>query len=192
MTRVQYADLTDIQTLSEPMRTIIQDSLRSFVMLPDGKRFRPFAAVSRLDLAAAMLRGGRVPQYLAQSPMFNDASDLTTRMPLESVQKSPNGKLFYDAATGGAFRPDNIATRTVAAVALVKAANLQTAAQTAVLSSTVADCLQIPAEWRGYVAVALQKGIMSLDQNNKFTPNRALTRFELAQAMVKVSNLAVQ
>ncbi len=191
-TRVEYADLADIQTLSEGMRTIIKDSLRSFLMLPEGNRFRPNAVVSRFDLAAALVRGGRVPQYLAQTALYTDSRNLTTRTAVESVQKSPNGKLFYDASNGGAFRPDEAATRLVAVIALVKAANLQTAAQTATLSPNVADYFQIPAEWRGYVAVALREGLFSVDTANKFAPNRPLTRFELAQAMVKASNLAIQ
>ncbi len=190
-TRVQYADLADVQTLPEAMKTIIRDSLRSFVMLPDGNSFHPNFAVSRFDLAAALLRGGRVPQYLAQSALYSDGTNLTTRTAIESVQKSPNGKLFYDASNGGAFRPNEAATRLVAVVALVKAANLQPSAAT-MLPPTVADYAQIPVEWRGYVAVALQKGFFSLDAANKFAPNRFLTRFELAQAMVRASNLAIQ
>ena len=190
-TRVEYANLSDTATLAPEMQTVVKDSLRSYLMLPDGNRFNPFAAVSRFDLAAALVRGGRVPQYLAQSNLYSDAADLTTRTAVESVQKSPNGKLFYDAANGGAFYPDNTATRIITAVALVRAANLQTAANTAILSPTVTDYIQIPSEYRGFVAVALQKGFLQLD-NNKFAPNRSLTRLELAQAMVKLSNLAIQ
>ena len=190
-TRVEYANLIDWATLPTAMQSVVKSSLRSFLMLPDGNRFRPNAMVSRFDLAAALVRGGRVPQYLAQSPVFTDANDLTTRTAIESVQKSPNGKIFYDAANGSAFRPDNTATRLVAAVALVRAANLQSAAQTAVLSPSVSDYSQIPSEYRGHVAVALQKGFLSLD-GNQFAPNRALSRLELAQAMVGITNLAIQ
>ena len=191
-TSVEYADLTDVQALSPEWQAIVKDSLRSFVMLPDGNRFRPTVPVSRADLATALVRGGRVPQYMAATALFSDVKDLTTRAVVESVQKSPNGKLFYDTTNGGAFRPDNSATRIIAAVALVKAANLQSAAQTAILSPTVTDYLQIPLEYRGYVAIALQKGFFALDGGNKFAPNRSLTRLELAQAMVRASNLAIQ
>jgi serine protease AprX len=191
-TSVEYANLSDISTLSPEWQAIVKNSLLSYLMLPDGNRFRPTATVSRADLAAALVRGGRVPQYMAATALFSDVNDLTTRGVVESVQKSPNGKLFYDATNGGAFRPDNAATRIIAAVALVKAANLQSSAQTAILSPTVTDFLQIPLEYRGYVAVALQKGFLTLDSGNKFAPNRPLTRLELAQAMVRASNLAIQ
>jgi hypothetical protein len=160
-------------------------------MLPEGTRFRPLAMVSRTELAATLLRGGRVPQYLAANPIYTDVTDFTTRNVVESAQKSPNGKLFFDAADNAAFRPDESATKLVAAVALVKAANLQSLAQTTILPMSIVDYSQIPTEWRGYVAVALQKGFLSLDGNN-FAPNRALKRVELAQAMVKLSRMAIE
>ena len=190
-TRAQYANLSDIQTLSPDKQSAIRENLRSFVMLPEANRFRPLATVSRAEFAATLLRGGRVPQYLAASPMYADVYDFTTRNVVESVQKSPNGKLFYDAGNSGAFRPDESTNKLVAAVALVKAANLQSLAQSTPLSFTVADYAQIPGEYRGYVAVALQKGFLSLD-GNSFAPTRALKRVELAQAMAKLSRLAVE
>jgi hypothetical protein len=191
-TRAQYGALDDVQGLSPDKISAIKESLRFFVMLPENaNRFRPTAAVSRAELAATLLRGGRVPQYLAATPLYSDVYDFTTRNFVESAQKSPNGKLFHDAANGGAFRPDESASKLVAAVALVKAANLQSLTQSTALPLTIADYAQIPSEWRGYVAVALQKGFLSLDEANTFAPNRALKRFELAQAMSKFNRLAI-
>ena len=188
-TRVKFAPLADIGNLSPQIQSAIKESLRSFVMLPDGRRFRPAAAVTRAEMAAALLRGGRVPQYVAVNPMFGDVEDLTTRNSIESVQKFPGGKLFFDAANGKNFRPDEATSRLVAAVALVKAANL-----TALVSQTplkTLDAAQIPAEWRGYVAVAIQKGLLSAERGT-FAPNRALTRGELAVALVELNKLAIE
>jgi hypothetical protein len=190
-TRAQFADLSDMQNLSFENQYAIKENLRSFMMLAEGKRFRSFAAVSRRELAATLLRGGRVPQYVAASPIYSDVTDFTTRNVVESAQKSPNGKLFFDAGNNGTFRPDAPVTKIVAAVALVKAANLQSLAQTTVLPLSITDYSQIPAEWRGYVAIALQKGFLSLEGNN-FAPSRNLNRVELAQAMVKLSRLAIE
>lgn len=187
-TRVKFAPLADIGNLSPQLQSIIRESLRSFVMLPDGKRFRPAAPVSRAELAAALIRGGRVPQYIAVNPMFADASDLTTRSSVESAQKFPGGRLFFDAA-GKTFRPDDAATRLVAAVALVKAVNLQAFAASTPLRTI--DAAQIPAEWRGYVAVALEKGLLSAEKGF-FQTNRALTRAELAAALVRMNKLAIE
>jgi hypothetical protein len=161
------------------------------VVLPKGNRFQSNFGATRAELAAALLRTGRVPQYVAGNAMFSDVKDLTTRNIIESVQSNPNGKLFYDASSGGAFHPDAFASKLVTAIALVKAANLETLASTTSLPLTISDRNTIPAEWRGYVAVALQKGLMNLE-GYAFNSNRAITQMELAQAVVILKKLPVQ
>ena len=153
-------------------------------MLPEGNKFLGNAVVSRAELAATLLRAGLVPQYLASKPMFSDVRNLTTRSAVESVQSNPNGKLFFDVATGN-FYPYKAVSRLVAAVAFVKAANLDSVAATSSLPLSVSDALTIPAAYRGYVAVALQNGWLNLE-GNKFNPNQAMTRMELAQAIIAV------
>ncbi len=69
-------------------------------------------------------QGGRVPQYLAANPLFSDVRDLTIRGAVESVHNFPSGRLFVDVSNNGKFRPYNSATKLVAAIALIKAANL--------------------------------------------------------------------
>jgi hypothetical protein len=171
------------------MQTAIKESLRSFVMLPEGKRFRPLSAVSRAEMASTLLRGGRMPQYLAVNPLFNDVNDLLTRNAVESAQRFPTGRLFFDALNGKPFRPNDERQNLVAAVALVKAANLQSLASSTPL--TTIDAQQIPSEWRGYVAVAIQKGLLSTE-NGSFSPNKSLTRGELAMAMARLNKLAIE
>ena len=72
------------------------------------------------------------------------------------------------------------------AVALVKAAGLDSLAATSTIPFTVTDAGTIPLQWRGYVAVALQKGWLSLS-SNKFYPNNSVTRLELTVALVGLS-----
>jgi serine protease AprX len=187
--RVEFAQLVDVQNLPVETQSAIKESLRSFVMLPEKKFFRPSWSVTRAELAATLLRGGRVPQYVAASPLFADVTDLATRNAVESAYKFPGGQLFFDVTNGGSFRPYAAATKLVAAVALVKAANLQPLAASTPLTSF--DVSLIPNELRGYVAVALRKGLLSADGGN-FNPNRALTRAELAQAIVRLNKLAVE
>ena len=186
-TQVEYGQLNDIVSLSAQDQAVIHESLRRFLMLPEGKKFRPERSVMREELAETIVRGGRVPQFVAALPLYQDVRFLTSRNAVESVQSNPPGKLFFDANPGGLFKPHNPATKLVTAVALVKAANLESVASSSVLPPTVADAVFIPSEWRGYVAVALQKGWLSLD-GNSFNPNRAITRLELARAIVKVAN----
>jgi serine protease AprX len=182
LTRVQYPELVDLSSLTSNDLTQANISLLTNAMLPDGRRFRPFAAVSRADLAAAFVRAGSVPQYLAGNPLFTDVRDMTTRNAVESVQTNPTGKLFYDASNGSQFNPNDPATRLIAAVALVRAAGLTAKAATMTLPAGIADASSIPTEWRGTVAVALRYDFMTLD-GNKFTPAKPITRIELARAM---------
>jgi serine protease AprX len=182
LTRVEYPALSDLDTLSPEMLAEAERSLLSNIVLPEGKRFRPDSTVSRFDMAEAFVRSGLVSQYVSSNPLFTDVRDSYTRNAVESVQSNSNGRLFYDASAGGRFYPNNPTSRLVAAVALVKAANLDSVASASVLPITVIDAPTIPSQLRGYVAVALQRGMMTLD-GNRFNPNRSLTRIELARAI---------
>jgi serine protease AprX len=188
-TTVRYAEFNDIKNLSSADQDAVYESLGSYLMLPEGKRFRPEWSVSRSEFAEALVRSGRVPQFVAANRMFSDVFDLTTRNAVESVQSNPSGKLIFDASSGGAFRPYDATTKLIAAVALVKAADLENTVSTAVLPLTVSDSSSIPAQYKGYVAVALQNGLLTLD-GNKFNANRSLTRLELTKAIVKVTGVS--
>ena len=161
------------------------------LMAPGGRSFRPAAAASRADLAAALVSGARVPQYLAVRPMYQDGGDTSTRVFVESVQAAPSGPLFYDAAPGTRFRPNDAVSRLTAAVALVRAAGLSGEADTKKNAPLAfLDALNIPAELRGYVAVAVAHGFISPDSS--FRPQTSLTRAELAHAMVALETLVTQ
>ena len=90
--------------------------------------------------------------------------------------------LFPDAVRGGAFRPDDRATRLVAAVVLVRAAGLRAEAESkAGVFLPYTDAASIPYDVRGYVQVAIQYGLMS--SAPRFNPSGALTRAELARGV---------
>jgi serine protease AprX len=182
LTQVQYPNLLDLSSLSTTDLAQADLSLLTNAILPDGRKYRPWSVVSRADLAATFVRAGCVPQFVAVDPMFTDVRDVTTRNTVESVQSNPGGKLFFDASAGGLFYPNNQASRLIAAAALVRAAGFSSETTGATLPFGTADASSIPIEWRGYVAVALQHGLLSLD-GNSFNPGRAITRLELAKAM---------
>jgi len=182
VTQVEYPVMLDQSTFSPNQAAQVEKSLLANLMLPEGRKFRPHAAVSRLQLAEALIRAGLVPQYMASAAMFADVRDVDSRNAVESTQAFPTGSLFYDATSGRKFYPYNGATKLAAAIAFVKAAGLNSQAATASLPLTVSDASSIPAAWRGYVAVALQRGFVSLD-GNAFNPSRSLTRVELATSL---------
>ncbi len=183
ITQLQFGSINDLSSMSVSNQSIALESLRKFILTPDGSKFSPQASITRADLAAAIIRAGKSPQYVAMNQAFTDVSDLTRRNAVESAQFNPNGKLFYDAGTSGEFRPNQFVTRLTAAVALIKASQLDSAATSTALPLTVADASTIPTQWRGYAALALQKGWLSLE-NGKFNPNNPVNRFDSAKMLL--------
>ena len=94
----------------------------------------------------------------------------------------PDPQLASVALQNVPVSPRVFANALVTAIAMVKAANMDSLANSAVLSPAIADYSTIPAQWRGYAAVALQKGFVSLD-GNQFNPNRSITRIELSRSV---------
>jgi serine protease AprX len=190
--RAVYVPLTDVDGLSPSAREEVYQNLRSFVMWPLGDWFRPSFGVTRADLAEALVLGARVPQYAPGQSIYSDLSDRTTTLFVESVQAAPGGALFADVTPGGPFRPDDLSERLTAAVALVRAAGLGAEAEARVGASlAVADAGAIPSMWRGYVAVALERGLLTAE-GGAFRPRDALTRLELAHAMCVIARRATE
>ena len=184
VTRAEYAPLSDLDGLSAERRGDIQQALRRFTLTPYGKHFRPDFGVTRADLAAALVKGTRVPQYLPGKPTFTDVTDSTTMLFVESAQSAPGGALFTDVTSDGKFRPDDYATRLAAAVALVRAAGLQGKVSAAALQPLgVKDASEIPIALRGYVSVALDYGLL-VAEGGYFKAQSAITRAQLAHSLV--------
>ena len=168
------------------MQALVKEGLRSYIIVPRSKEFDLNFPVTRTELAEAIVRTGMIPQYIAGSRMYDDVKEVEWRNVIESAQANPGGKLFFDVGSSGMFMPDEFASRLVAAVAMVKAAGLESQAASSTLPLSVSDRNAIPSQWRGHVAVALQKGWMNLN-GVAFEPNRALTRAELFQLAVKAA-----
>ncbi|HEY1404502.1 MAG TPA: S-layer homology domain-containing protein, partial [Pyrinomonadaceae bacterium] len=107
-----------------------------------------------------------------------------------SVQHAPRGALFIDVERGGTFAPNDVVGRLTAAVALVRAAGLQAEAEAAqsLPLTTLLDAGLIPSALRGYVRVAISRGLLTVNNSN-FRPQAPLSRLELAQAMVAMQKL---
>lgn len=189
VTRVEYAPLNDIGNLSATTQAEIYQTIRTFTLLTDGRHFRPNWPVARAALAQACVMGARVPQYVAGQPRYADVRDLTTRNFVESVQSAPDGALFPEISTNN-FRPFDAVDRLTAAVVLVRAAGLRAEAEAqASAPLPITDLLGIPTALRGYVAVALSRGFL-VTSSNAFRPQAALTRAELAHALVSLQSLS--
>lgn len=186
VTQVKFTDGFEVGNVSPDMQSLIKEGVRSYILVPQTRDFDPGLGVRRAELAETILRSGLVPQYMASSQMYEDVKELELRNVIESAQANPGGKLFFDTVPDGSFIPYGFATRIITAVALVRAANLESQAASASLPLTISDRNSIPAQWRGHVAIALQKGWLTLD-GNAFNPDRTLTQVELARAVVKAA-----
>jgi len=191
VTRATYAGMLDVASLSPSLQSDIYQGLRTFTLWPVGSRFGSELSVSRSELAAAMVRSGRVPQYLPGHSAYSDVRDAGTMLFVESAQASPGGALFIDVANGGTFRPLDNVNRLAAAIALVRAAGLRSEAESkAGILLSYTDALSIPSELRGYVSVAVSKGLLQAD--TAFRPQGILTRADLARANAVIQRRAVQ
>ena len=178
---VVYAPMSDLAGLDAFTLDNIRHAVGALAMWPgaDGL-FRPAAAVTRAELAEAMIVGARIPQYVPNTPSFIDVRDTATMNFAEGAQS-----LFPDAVRGGAFRPDDRVTRLAATVVLVRAAGLRAEAESkagAYLGYT--DAATIPWELRGYVQVAVAKGLVSSPP--QFNPSGVFTRAELARGVATI------
>jgi len=189
VTTARYVPLADLGELDSVAAAEVMQNFRSLVLSPIGSRFRPSFPVTRVDLARALVLGGRLPQYLPAQSSFSDVSDRSTMLFVESAQASPNGALF-PAATG-TFQPDVIVDRLTAVVALVRAAGLRQAAETGSYTLTYTDTLAIPASMRGYVSVAVQNGLIK-PNGMAFNPQGTFTRLDLSRAMARLAAMNSQ
>jgi serine protease AprX len=189
----EYAPMNDLATLTAQQREDVYQSLRTFVIQPSWSNYRPAFSATREDLAAALVIGGRVPQYLPDAPTYRDVRDLSSMIFVESVQHAPQGAIFTDVTAGGQFSPDTPVDRLTAAIVLVRAAGLQAEADanTGAFLPGISDTLKLSPQARGYIKVALAHGLLTADQMN-FRPQSALTRLELAHAMTVLQSLLTQ
>jgi serine protease AprX len=138
--------------------------------------FRPDTVVSREDFARSLMLNTPLRQSLASSPVFGDVSGdfaaiaeaVTAKgSTLRDWNFAPAGMV---GATAPNFNPAGATSRLDLAVALVRALGLDTEAKAkanSIVTVTysgqtlaVADNAQIPAGLRGYVQLALDKGIL--------------------------------
>ncbi len=205
------APITDIQ--GHAAQTQIETVLKNRMMdtFSDGT-FRPDTNVTRADFAEMLYFNTPLRQSLGSTRRFSDVSGnlaaiaeavTTSGSNLRDWNFTPAGMM---SATGTTFAPDGLVKRIDLAVALVRALGLDTEAKAKAgtnvtvvyngITMTVTDNADIPASLRGYVQLALDKGLLqatytlnqgpfefspTLKANVK--PNDATTRAFMAYAL---------
>jgi len=149
--------------------------------------FRPNQKVTRIEaIAAAVRQMGLRAQAESAAEMstelnFKDADKIEKKYPwaVGYVAVAIENDLFLE--TESEVQPEKPADRLWATILLVKALGLESEAK-AKMNAELAfkDKKEIPAGAVGYVAVAIEKGLVTGYENNTFRPNQPVTRAELA------------
>lgn len=149
--------------------------------------FKPNQSITRIEsiVAAVRLMGLKDQAESAEEMQtalnFKDADQLKKKYPwaVGYVAVALEKDLFNE--TDESIQADKPATRLFAATLLVKALGLEAEAK-AKANSTLnfKDANKIPAGSVGYVAVALEKNLITGYNDNTFRPNQPVTRAELA------------
>ncbi len=156
------AEVTDLASLDAATRKGALRLVYDRVMSADGGAFRPVDTLTRMEMGRALVMAARVPQYIPNQPSFNDiAASTPNALFAESLKRE--GVMGVGTTTFGASAEVN---RLEQAVALVRALRLDAQAR-ALANSTVTsggqplvDNAQIPPALRGYVQLAIDRGLM--------------------------------
>jgi serine protease AprX len=169
--RFDLVPVADIQDDAAKAQIELALKSRRIDTLSDGL-FHPEAAVTREDFARTLLLNAPVRQSLGSSAKFADVSG-----PLAALAEAltANGSTLRDwnfapaglmSADGTTFNPSGAISRLDLAVAFVRALGLDTEARNLAGTDvkweggTVTDNAQIPSALRGYVQLALDRGLL--------------------------------
>lgn len=207
--------IADIQ--GHAKQAAVESALRSRLIdtYADGT-FRPDANISREDLARSLALNTSLRQTINTTPRFTDASgDLFAIA--ESVTAKGSSLRDFDfvsngmmSASGTTFNAAGTATRLDHAVAFVKALGHDALARSlagstvTVNGTAITDNTQIPSALRGYVQLALDKGLFAAFPSEvrqiasgqfivvpgpRFEPSSAVTRATLAETLIRYRQL---
>ena len=214
-TRFILPSIPDIE--GHPHQAAIESAIKSRLIdtYADGT-FKPDNTVTREDLARSLALNTNLRQTLGSTAKFADVSgDLRFFAEYVTAKGSTNRDFDFAptgmiSATGNLFNPAANVTRMDLAVALVKALGHDAQAK-ALAGSTVTfqgtaitDNSQIPSALRGYVQLALDKGLFVAFPSEvrqtgpgqfivvpgpRFEPSSTFTRATLAETLIKYRQL---
>jgi serine protease AprX len=157
------AQVSDINALDANARQAALRLVYDRVMLADNNQFRPGDTLTKIELGRALMFSAHVMQYLPNSPSF---SDIAANSPNQLVAESLKREGVMGQDTGVFFGPGTAVNRLSEAVALVRALRLDTQARSLANSNvtvggqSIIDNGDIPGALRGYVQIALDKGLL--------------------------------
>lgn len=182
--RLQFKDEDELKWALVPIMRLASKGV--FTGYEDGT-FKPHQTVSRIEaLTAAIRLMGLRGQAESEEEMrtglhFKDAEKIYRQYPwaVGYVAVAVENGLFNE--TEDKVHPDKPADRLWATILLVKALGLEEEAKAKHNAELpFRDARDIPAGAVGYVALAVEKGLITGYKDGTFKPNRPVTRAELA------------
>lgn len=190
--KITFKDLKDVAWAQRHIAKLAAD--RVFDGYDDGT-FRPNQPVSRIEaiIASVRMMGLRDEAEKADKMRtdlnFKDADLIKRKYPnaVGYVAVALENALFFETDTH--VQPEKPADRLWAAMLLVKAMKLEDEAKERMNAKLpFKDAGQVPAGAVGYVALALEKGLISGYEDLTFRPNKPVTRAELAALLGRMDD----
>ncbi len=199
-------EINDLGILDEASRLKAYRLVYDRVMFTSAGSFRPEAELTRMELGRALMFAARVPQFIPNQSSF---ADLTPGTPDALVAESLRREGVM-AVGAGLFAPSATVSRLEQAVALVRALRLDTQARALANGNVttggqaLTDNAEIPGSLRGYVQIAIDKGLMEAFPAEvrqiapgqfqaipgpRFEPSRVVKRAEFLHPASRLINL---
>ncbi|WP_405082074.1 S-layer homology domain-containing protein [Paenibacillus chitinolyticus] len=181
--RITFDDLkgSDVEWALKNIASL--SSKRVFEGYEDGS-FKPRNTVTRIEAITAAVR------LMGLRDKAESSEEKQTKLNFKDANKIPDWAVGYVAVAlendlfgenEDMVQPSKPADRLWATVLLVKAMKLDAEAKAKVNTQlSFKDAKQIPAGSVGYVAVAIEKGLIDGFEDNTFRPNMPVTRAQLA------------
>jgi serine protease AprX len=184
----------DVPALPAADRETVTRAVARNVMVGRGDRFDPYASLLRGELARALALAAGQPQRIPATPSFSDVGVSHPLFPyIETVSGARARRVLIDPLGMSAFVTAAYVTRLDFAVSLVRGAGLEDEAEARAGESLgLVDEDKVPAELRGFVAVALERGLidtMSADGGALFDPKGKIQRVSAARFLLRVLEL---
>lgn len=187
--RINFDDLKGAQWAMRYIASLA--SKQVFEGYEDGT-FKPNKSVSRIEAITAAVR------LMGLREQAESAAEMSTKLNFKDADKIPAWAVGYVAVAlendlfsegDDSVQPQKEADRLWATTLLVKALKLNEEAKAKMNTAlTFKDAKQIPAGSVGYVAVAIEKGLVDGFEDNTFKPNQPVTRAQLAALLDRTGN----
>ncbi|MBD0383377.1 S-layer homology domain-containing protein [Paenibacillus sedimenti] len=185
-------NFNDMKSAEWAMRYIASlASKRVFEGYEDGT-FKPEKSVSRIEAITAAVR------LMGLREQAESAAEMQTKLNFKDADKIPSWAVGYVAValendlfteSDDSVQPQKEADRLWATTLLVKALKLEAEAKAKMNTTlTFKDAKNIPAGSVGYIAVAIEKGLVDGFEDNTFRPNQPVTRAQLAALLDRTGN----